>query len=153
MRYLEYLKKYTYFDLFIVLMDDLNYTDEEITTKLEVSKQLIYDARKRLKPLIDALNSLDDFKDPRRSDIQEVIDTFKEAFGTTGSDSYDRYAAKRLIDKHTTKTIVTIIKVMAQYGGDKYAPNVNSVRDLEKKFVTVMNFLKRQNNTKVMVDL
>lgn len=153
MRYLEFLKRYTSFDLFIVLMDDLGYTDEEITKKLEVSKQLIYDARKRLTPLIDALNSLADKPDPRNQDVQEVIDTFKEAFGTTASDSYDRFAAKRLIDKHTTKTIVTIIKAMSHYGGDKYAPNVNSVRDLEKKFVTVMNFLKRQNSSNQVMEL
>lgn len=152
MRYLEYLKKYTYFDLFIVLMDDLNYTDDEITAKLEISKQSIYDARKRLAPLIEALNDLTDKPDPRNKDVQAVIDTFKDLFGTTASNSYDRYAAKRLIDKHTTETIVTVIKALAHYGDQEYAPTVNSVRELEKKLVTVMSFLRKQKGNQV-VDL
>ena len=62
MNFLTHLKRHENFDSYIVLFDELGYTDEEITTKLEISKQLIYDSRRRLAPLMEALKSIGDPK-------------------------------------------------------------------------------------------
>lgn len=154
MKYIDYLKKYHNIDLFIVLMDELGYSDDEIITKLETSKGNLYNAKGRLEPLLEALKNMDapepvTYGDP---EINAVIEAFKISFGTTKASQYDRYAAKRLYTKHGAQNIVTIIEALASYGGDKYAPAVNSVRQLEEKWVSVGKFLNNKSNN-IMVEL
>ncbi len=154
MRYLDFIKKYQNLDLFTALMDELGFTDEEITKRLEISKQSIYDAKKRLEPIMEALKNVAD-ENPvvyGNPDVNLIVSTFKDCFGTTKANNYDRYAAKRLAAKHGVANIVAIIEALARYGGDKYCPSVNSVRQLEDKLVSVMAFLKKQSGN-LTIDL
>lgn len=154
MKYLDYLKQYTNFDNVVVLFDELGFTDEEIMSKLEVSKQTIYNAQKRQEPLIKALS---DVADPKaiqygNPDINTIVEAFKQAFGTTSASRFDRFAAKRLADKHGAENIVTVINALSSRAGAKFAPSVNSVSELEKKWVSVGKFLNNESND-VMIEL
>lgn len=154
MNFLQYVKQYHNFDIFLVLMDNAGYPDDEIMEKCEVSKQRIYDAKKRLEPVFKALEGVDAYKrDGRDKNIQSIIDTFSEAFGTTKASQYDRFAAKRLHVKHGAENIVKLINALAHGADDQYCPSVNSVSELEKKLVTVIQFVKKQATQNVMVEL
>lgn len=154
MTLLQYLKQYTNFDAVIVLFDDLGYTDEEITTKLEISKQNIYDARKRLQELLDGLKAIE----PKlpvsygNKDVNAIVEAFKQSFGTTKTTKYDRWAAKRLSDAYGTDNIVKVIQALADISRDKYTPVVNNVAQLEQKWNSVGKAIANQSNN-AMVDL
>lgn len=153
MTFLDYAKQYHNFDVFLVLIDDAGYTDEEIMEKFQISKQRIYEARKRLDSLIQSLTQVEPYKrDGRDPNIQSIIDAFLSCFGTTSASKYDRYAAKRLHVKYGAEKIVNIIQALSQKAGEPYAPTINSVSDLEKKWPQVGQFLNRQTNDR-MVDL
>lgn len=154
MRYLDHIKKHQNLDLFIILFDELGYTDQEIIDKLEISKQTIYDAKTRLSGLLEALSSVPDEKPKEygNPDINAVIEAFKLSFNTTKASKWDRWAAKRLAEKHSADNMVKIIQALAQYGGEKYCPSVNSVSQLEEKLPSVMSFLKKQQSNS-MVEL
>lgn len=154
MKYLDYIKQYTNFDNVLVLFDELGFTDEEIMTKLEVSKQTIYNAQKRQEPLITALAAIPEPKAVQygNPDINTIVEAFKQSFGTTAASRYDRFAAKRLAEKHGAENIVKVIQVLSQRAGAKFAPSVNSVSELEKKWVSVGKFLNNESND-VMIEL
>lgn len=154
MKFLDYAKQYHNFDVFLVLMDDAGYTDDEIMEKYEVSKQRIYDARKRLEPVFKALEGVDPYKrDGRDKNIQSIVDAFSEAFGTTATSQYDRFAAKRLHVKHGAEGIIKVINALAANAGQQYCPSVNSVSEIEKKWVTILQFLKKQTTSNMVVNL
>lgn len=148
MTFLEYAKQFHNFDVVLMLVDEAGMTDEEIMTKFDVSKQRIYDAKKRLDPIIDALSDVSPRKDNRNKDIQHIIDAFETAFGTTKSNAYDRYAAKRLFVKYG-EDIINVINALANHGGEKYCPVVNNVAMLENKLPQIVAYLK-QNNSQVI---
>lgn len=150
MTLLEYVKQYHNIDLFLVLVDDAGYTDDEIMVKYNVSKQRIYDARKRVEPLIKALEIIDGKKDKRDPNIQLIIDTFSEQFGTTKVALYDRYAAKRLHVKYTAVEVSKLIKVLASLSDEMYFPTVNSVSQLENKLPQVVEFVKKHSDNKII---
>jgi len=151
MDFLQYIKQYQNLDLFIVLMKELGYPDEEIISKLQTSKGSIYNARLRLKPLIDVLETMEStisYGDPV---INSIIDSFKDNFGTTKVSQYDRYAARRLAAKYGADDIISVIEALSKSRGQKYCPSINSVLELERKLVTVIDFLKKQSDNNVMV--
>lgn len=151
MKFLDYAKQYHNFDVFLVLIDDAGYTDEEIMEKFEVSKQRIYDARKRLEPVFKALEQIQPYKrnvgDPN---INMIVQAFADTFGTTKVSAYDRYAAKRLHVKYGAETIVKVIKALGQFGGEQYCPVVNNVSQVEIKWVQIGKFLQTQSGNGVM---
>lgn len=152
MRYLDYVKQFGTFDTILVLFDELGYTDEEITTKLEVTKGTLYNARKRQEALLEALKNMNGItsQDKRNPAVQAIVEAFTENFGTTKATQYDRWAAKRLATKHSEEVIVKVIKALALYTGDKYAPAVNNVRQLEEKWVSVGKFLNNKAGSQVV---
>lgn len=84
--------------------------------------------------------------------VSAVVEAFKDSFGTTKASKYDRFSAKRLSDKYGSENIVMIIKALAGTN-DKYKPIVNSVQQLEEKWVAVGNFIKSKSvkeNTEVI---
>jgi hypothetical protein len=93
---------------------------------------------------LEALKNINDGikVDKRNPDVQAIVDAFSERFGTTKASQYDRFAAKRLAHKYSAPEIIRVINALAQFGGDKYAPTVNSVRQLEEKLPGVVKFLK-----------
>jgi len=145
MTFLEYAKQYHNFDVFLVLVDNAGYTDEEIAEKFEISKQRIYDAKKRVEPILSALEAIEPYKrDMRDKNIQSIVDAFCEAFGTTKASRYDRFAAKRLHVKYGAENIIKIIQALAAKGGERYAPVINNVSQLEAKWVQVGKFLNNE---------
>lgn len=88
-------------------------------------------------------------------DVSEIVNTFKEVFGITKTSKYDRFAAKRLADKHGTDSIVQIIKLIAQRSSEQFCPTIGSVQQLETKWVSVIRFLRgnRGFNNSIEIDL
>lgn len=146
MTFLEFAKQYTNFDIFLVLIDDAGYTDEEIMDKFEVSKPRIYDARKRLEPILAALSTIEPYRrDARDTNVQLIVDAFSEAFGTTKTSRLDRFAAKRLHVKYGCRDVVQAIKALANSADDQYVPVVNSVVQFENKLPQIIRFLKNKS--------
>lgn len=85
-------------------------------------------------------------------DIDKIIEAFKSTFGTTKASRYDRFAAKRLAEKYGSQAICGIIQLLANRSGDKYAPMVNSVSQLEEKIVNVLRFLRDTNGEVEVID-
>lgn len=153
MTILEYTKQYSAnFDWFLVLLKDLGFTDDEIMTKFIVSKQRIYGARKRLEPILSVLPTISARKDMRDPDVQTIIEAFQTAFGTTNVTKYDRWSAKRLHAKYGAANVIKVINALAPLTGEKFAPVVNSVQELETKLVSVSKFLNTKSN-EITIDL
>lgn len=145
MTYLELTKLLGQTDLFICLMSELGYKGEEIAEKLQITEPTVYNAKKRLRVLTDNVMTGNEVikVDLRNQDIESIVTTFKETFGTTSISRFDRFAAKRLSDKHGADNIVKVIKLLSQHSGDAYVPSVNSVRQIETKWVNIANFFNK----------
>lgn len=76
-------------------------------------------------------------------EVAKIIDTFKQCFGTTTASKYDRWAAHRLAKKYGGDEIVKVIQVLSTHMTDKYCPTVNSVSQLDKKWVNVAAYFNR----------
>ena len=81
------------------------------------------------------------------ADIDIVVDTFKEVFGTTRVSKQDRYAARRLATKYGSQAVVGIMRLLHQASDNQYAPVVGSVAQLEEKWVSVLNFVRKQKSS------
>lgn len=81
------------------------------------------------------------------ADIDIVVDTFKEVFGTTRVSKQDRYAARRLATKYGSQAVVGIMRLLHQSSDNQYAPVVGSVAQLEEKWVSVLNFVRKQKSS------
>lgn len=154
MTYLELTRLLGQTDLFICLMSELGYTGEEIANKLNVSEPTVYNAKNRLRILTETITTGKELsatrEDLRNKDVESIVTAFKESFGTTTINKYDRFAAKRLADKHGAENIVKIITILSQHSGDQYVPSVNSVRQIEVKWVNIANFFKKlQSNQEI----
>lgn len=79
------------------------------------------------------------------ADIDRVVETFKETFGTSKVSKYDRFAAGRLCKVNSVNAVCGIIKLLGQRSQEKYAPVVNSISQLEEKWPSVVNFLRGNN--------
>lgn len=146
----------------ILVLDEAGLTDAQIMSALEITKQTIYNTKKVYAPLTEAIKHIDvsnlpvsrsntslavqdkALVDKRNPDVQIIVDTFKESFGTTSVSKYDRFAASRLAKKYGSDAICKIIIVMAQHQGEPYTPLIGSVADLDKKLVSVQAWFKRQ---------
>lgn len=85
-------------------------------------------------------------------DVEQVIATFAGTFGTTKSSRYDRWAAHRLVEKHTAQAVCGVISLLGQKQAEAYAPVVNNIAELETKWMSVLNFLRKQND-KTPIDI
>ena len=86
-------------------------------------------------------------------DVDTIVDKFAETFGTTKTTKYDRFAATRLANKYGSQSVVGIITMLAQRSDDKYAPVVNNVSELESKFVSILNFVRKQAQDSEVIDV
>lgn len=75
-------------------------------------------------------------------DVDQIVVKFSETFGTTKVSKYDRFAADRLAKKYGSQSICGIIQLLAEHSGEKYAPVVGSITQLEEKIVSVIHFLR-----------
>lgn len=83
-------------------------------------------------------------------DIDKVVEQFKTTFGTTSISKYDRFAANRIVKKYSAQAACGIIQLLGERSQEKYCPVVNNVAELEKKWVSVMSFLRNQNDNEVI---
>lgn len=86
------------------------------------------------------------------ADINRVVTTFTDTFGTTKVSKADRFAANRLVRKYGAQSVVGIVQLLAQNSTQRFAPVVGSVSQLEQKWVSVLNFLRniQQDNDEVI---
>lgn len=84
------------------------------------------------------------------ADIDKVITTFAETFGTTKASKYDRFAANRIVLKYGAQAACGIIQLLGEKSQEKYCPVVNNVAELEKKWVSVLAFLRNQREEEVI---
>lgn len=78
------------------------------------------------------------------SDVDRIVSTFLETFGTTKASKVDRYAASRLAKKYGAQSVEGVIKLFANLADDEYAPVIGSVAQLEDKWVNVMSFIRKK---------
>jgi hypothetical protein len=87
------------------------------------------------------------------ADIDAVVQKFTDTFGTTKVSKYDRFAARRLTTKYGRQAVCGIIDLLGSLSTEKYAPVVGSITQLEDKWVSVLNFLRKQNGKNEVVDV
>ena len=166
MKHLDRLKKWhnSVVNEMILVLDEKGYTDRQIMDTLEITKQTIYNTKKIYAPLTEAIRHIDASNlpvsrsssdlavhdnalvtnDKRDPDVQVIVDTFKESFGTTSVSKYDRFAANRLAKKYGSDAICKVIIFISQHQGEPYTPVIGSVAELDKKLVSVQAWFKRQ---------
>lgn len=83
-------------------------------------------------------------------DVDAVVTKFSETFGTTKTSKYDRFAARRLTTKYGRQAVCGIIELLASSSTEKYAPIVGSIAQLEDKWVSVLNFLRKQKGEELI---
>lgn len=83
-------------------------------------------------------------------DVDRIIDQFKQSFGTTKASKHDRWSANRLAAKYGAQAVTGIIQLLAKGAGEKYAPVVGNVAQLEDKWVSVLNFVRKQQEDKAV---
>lgn len=86
-------------------------------------------------------------------DVDAILDCFKAVYGTTKASSQDRWAAHRLADKYGGQAIVGIIKLLGHNSKEPYCPVVNNISELEKKFVSVMSFLRKLDKEEDVIEV
>lgn len=80
------------------------------------------------------------------ADVDSVVETFNSVFNATKVSRQDRWAAGRLAKAHGVTAVLTIIQLLRQNSNQPYAPVVNNLVELENKFQSVLNFLRRNVN-------
>jgi hypothetical protein len=152
----DFLQRYDNYDKYLLFLDSLDIfeSDEKLALTAGVTRPTLHNARERWKPVLEALKMVQtENKTYGNKDVNEIVEAFKQSFGTTATSRYDRFAASRLSKTHGTEEIVRVIQVLARYGNNRYAPTVNSISELEKKLVSVGNFIKRIGGTQEVVEL
>jgi hypothetical protein len=78
------------------------------------------------------------------ADVDIVVEAFTDTFGTTKVTRQDRWAASRLLKAQggNAQSIAGVIRLLGANMGERYAPVVGSVAQLETKWVSVINFLR-----------
>lgn len=85
------------------------------------------------------------------ADVDAIIDKFTTTFGTTKTSRFDRFAAHRLAERYGAKAVVGIIEILGQNAGQKYAPVVNNISELEHKLPSVLNFVRSIDGEEIAV--
>lgn len=81
------------------------------------------------------------------TEVEKIVETFSQVFGTTKISRQDRYAAHRLAKKYTAQAVCGIISILGQLREERFAPTVGNVAELEEKWVKVENFVRRTYQT------
>jgi hypothetical protein len=84
------------------------------------------------------------------ADVENIVVTFTDTFGTTKVSKQDRFAAHRLAQKYGSQAVCGIIRLLAEKSTEKYSPVVGSVAQLESKWVNVLNFLRTTDSDEVI---
>ena len=79
-------------------------------------------------------------------DVDLIVDTFTELFGTTKTTKHDRFAAGRLARSEGygfAEGVVGLMKLYRQYADQQYAPSAASVAEFEDKLPKIVMFLRK----------
>lgn len=76
------------------------------------------------------------------AEVDQIVEKFKDTFGTTKVSKYDRFAAQRLAKKYGSQAVVGIMQLLADNSNEKYSPVVNSVAEFESKIPSILNFVR-----------
>lgn len=87
------------------------------------------------------------------ADIDMVVQSFTDTFGTTKVSRADRWAASRLVKAHGAQSVMGIVRLLAQHSGEQYVPVVNNVAELENKFLSVVHFLRKTNGQDDVIEV
>ena len=79
------------------------------------------------------------------NDVDRILQKFTNSFGTTKTTKYDRFSANRLATKYGGQSVCGVIQLLSEHSEAKYAPVVGSVSQLEEKWVSCVNFLRKLN--------
>jgi hypothetical protein len=74
-------------------------------------------------------------------DVASILDHFQMAFRTTTVSRTDRFAASRLAKRNGSATVIYMIQELNKRRTEKYAPTVNNLTDLERKWPSVERFV------------
>lgn len=77
------------------------------------------------------------------ADVDRVVQKFTDTFGTTKVSRHDRFAAHRLVRRYGAQAVCGVVDLLGQSMGQKYAPVVGSITQLEDKWVNALNFLRQ----------
>lgn len=89
-------------------------------------------------------------------DVNLIIQTFAQLFGSTKTTKYDRFAASRMAKSPHyggAAGVVGMLKLYHSLSGDKYAPSVSSVAQLEEKLPAIVAFLRKKNQESQVIGL
>lgn len=89
-------------------------------------------------------------------DVNLIVGSFAELFGTTKTTRWDRFAAKRMArsDRYgNAEGIVALMKLYHSYSNEKYAPTVGSVSQFEEKLPNVVQYLKKRRDQSEEIQL
>lgn len=154
MKITELAKTLSLMDFIVLFLLEKDFTNDEVATMTELTRQTLHNITKRHEKLLEALKMIQ--SEPQEfgnQDINLIVNAFKETFDTTNVTKFDRWAAKRLAEKHGAPQIVRIIQALGQVSGDKYSPSVNSVRQIEEKWVTIASYFKKKIGESVTVEI
>lgn len=101
--------------------------------KLGIAPKMIIDQL-----IADGIISLGYAGDP---DVSELVDHFQIAIPSTATIKTDRYAAARLAKRYGRATVLFIIQGLGKRRGEKFAPVVNNLTQLEQKWPQVERFV------------
>lgn len=85
-------------------------------------------------------------------DIDQVASAFQEAFNTTKTSRYDRYAASRMVQQYGTPAVVGVIRLLASKQDERFSPTVNNLKQLEDKWPQVVKFLRKVGTNAEVID-
>lgn len=78
------------------------------------------------------------------TEVDQILEKFKDTFGNTRSTRQDRFAAHRLAHKYGPQAVLGIIKLLGDLQDLKYCPRPRNVADMEDKWVSILGFLRKQ---------
>jgi hypothetical protein len=84
------------------------------------------------------------------NEVEAILDRFKSTFGNTKTTQYDRFAAHRLADKYGSTVVCHVIELLGAKITEKYAPVPSSVANMEEKIVSILAFLRKQEDNEVI---
>ena len=154
MRINDFAKDIKIIDLIVLWLDEQGFSDNEIATMAGISTQTLHNTKNRLKPFLDSLKAVKgELVEYGNHDINTIINTFSQAFGTTKSTKWDRFAAKRLLAKYPSELLVGAINALAGSQNDKYAPSVRSISQFEEKLPNIARFLNQKSDNGQIINL
>lgn len=145
MKILELVKTLSLQDIILLSLDEMGFSDRDIASRMGISPTTIHNSKKRLQRALDASETPTkaEYGNP---EVNSIVNTFKESFGTTKTTKADRFAANRLAKKHGAESIAQAIKAFSAHAHEKFAPSVNNVAEFDNKLPSIVKFMSNKSS-------